>query len=89
LWNTVEDADRLFLVQFLESLKYFTDIAPVVLQKTASETDPNALSIYAAAFANAGIRASIEKIFSLKLILLSFVRPYRHLKVVGEQSQVS
>jgi len=44
-------------VQFLETLKYFTDIAPVILQKTASETDPNALSIYAAAFANAGIRA--------------------------------
>jgi hypothetical protein len=29
--NPVEEADRLFLVQFLETLKYFTEIAPVVL----------------------------------------------------------
>lgn len=45
------------MVQFLETLKYFTEIAPVVLSKTASETDPNALSIYAGAFANAGLIA--------------------------------
>ncbi|EAR90896.2 hypothetical protein TTHERM_00145010 (macronuclear) [Tetrahymena thermophila SB210] len=66
----VDEADRLFFVQFLDSQKLFIEVSEVVLEQTKNEKDVNALGKYAAAFGNIGLigvsKELVKRITSLE-----------------------
>ncbi|KAL4459908.1 hypothetical protein ABPG74_003434 [Tetrahymena malaccensis] len=66
----VDEADRLFFVQFLDCQKLFLELSEVVLEQTKNEKNINALGKYAAAFSNIGLigvsKELVKRITSLE-----------------------